>query len=122
MEGNLNFFESPYYPNLYEDRLRQLSLLYIPDVQKICFSLKTVFGVESQDDELYIGSGLGFDFNDIRGEYSPASIHFFDSRSITMTGSPDDFCIESDTAWVYFLSGRDVTKFGWRLFWHVAGT
>ena len=123
MEGNLNFFESLDYPNLYQGRLRQIGLLYIPDVQKICFSFdKTVFSVESKFDELYIGPGLEFNLDDLRGEDSSAPIHFFDSRSITMTGSPDDFCIESDTVWVYFMTDRYIEKPGWRLFWHVAGT
>ncbi|XP_072049558.1 uncharacterized protein [Amphiura filiformis] len=122
--GNpFNYFESPGYPGLYPNRLRALYLLYIPGVTEICLDFdQTAFDVENNKDELYVGPGLQFDFKDLGGRsYTPPEIYFFENKNITNGGrTPQNFCIPSDTIWMYFLTDYGIMLNGWRLYWRIS--
>ncbi|XP_072013269.1 uncharacterized protein [Amphiura filiformis] len=117
-----NYFETIDYPTLYEDRLRALYLLYLPGVTEICFEFdQTAFGIEDNKDELYVGPGLQFDFAHLQGRLgTPNDIFFFENRNITNGRTPSDFCIPSDTVWMYFLTDKNIMMPGWRLYWTIS--
>ncbi|XP_072051695.1 uncharacterized protein [Amphiura filiformis] len=118
-----NYFESLNYPQVYIDRLRALYLLYLPGVAEICFTFdQSAFGIENDKDELYVGPGLEFDFGDLAAANSPDGIYFFEDRTVPAgRTAPNDFCIPSDTVWMYFLTDKNIQGPGWRLYWSVEG-
>lgn len=115
--GNLNFFESPGYPASYGNREVVIYFLYIPNVQKICFSFdETHFRLEMFKDALDVGPSPSF------YEIQQVREYFITHESVQpTTGTPDDFCINSDLVWILFSTNRNSVYNGWRLFWHVAG-
>ena len=116
-----NYYESPDYPQLYEDRLRIQYLLYLPGVAEICFEFdQQAFGIEDNKDELYVGPGLSFTFDQLDGQNTSPEIFFFENRDRNGV-TPDDFCVPSDTVWMYFLTDKNIMEPGFRLFWNVAG-
>ncbi|XP_072051694.1 uncharacterized protein [Amphiura filiformis] len=119
-----NYFESLNYPQVYTDRLRALYLLYLPGVAEICFTFdQTAFGIENDKDELYVGPGLEFDYErDIQSTNSPDEVYFFEDRTVPAGRTvPNDFCIPSDTVWMFFLTDKNIELPGWRLYWSVEG-
>ena len=123
-----NYFESPSYPQLYEDRLRALYLLYIPGVNRILFEFDPLaYGIEDNRDELYVGAGLEFYFQDLLGKIgTPERIYFFENVNATVyrgngVFTPRSFIIQGDSVWIYFLTNKQLAFSGWRLYWSIPG-
>ena len=116
----VNYFESENYPGNYGNRIRALYLLYIPGATEIEFTFSTPFGLEENKDELYIGAGLEFNFDQLDLESDPSNQkYFFDGRTV-----PEPFTIVSDEVYMYFLSDRnnnDMIYEGFRVSWNVPG-
>ena len=105
------------------DRLRIQYLLYIPGAAKICFKFdQQAFGIEDNKDELYVGPGLEFSFDQLQGQNTSPEIFFFENMDVApMNVTPDNFCIPSDTIWMYFLTDKNIMMPGFRLFWEIEG-
>lgn len=86
--------------------------------------MQVPFGIEENKDELYIGSGLAFTFDQFDGADStttPVDKFFFDGRIQTQ----QTFTLFSDTAWVYFVTDKnndDMIFEGFRLTWATPDT
>ncbi len=69
---------------------------------------------------MYIGRGLEFDYNTaIDGTTDAANDkYFFEGRTV-----PNSFTIDSDSAWMYFVTDKnnnDMTYVGFRVRWQAA--
>lgn len=121
----LNYFESPGYPQLYADRIRVLYLLYLPGVSEIRFDFDPLaFGIENNKDELHVGPGLQFVFEELT--VRTPGINFFENVNATVPRgngvlTPGSFVIQGDSAWMYFLTDKNIMFPGWRLSWTIPG-
>ena len=107
-------FSSPNYPNPYPDRYEKLYQLYVPSATSITLTFQELFSVEANKDELYIGTGLGFD--PLRGFGNfvtiPGQQYFFEG-----TEAPNPITLNTDTIWIYFLTDKNNMREGWSLSW-----
>ncbi|XP_072051852.1 hyalin-like [Amphiura filiformis] len=111
------YFESPNYPNLYDDRDTRLYLLYIPGLPEdaqIQFSFDSPFHIETGKDALYVGRGLQFNFNQINDRNDPPEKYFFEGNQ-----RPGPFSMQTDAVWLYFLTDKNIEQVGFRLRWNV---
>ena len=105
------YFESPNYPNLYTGNYRGLYLLYIPGAAEIRFSVYSPLEVLG---ELYVGSGLSVDFNQLQQRSIPPDLYY-----VFGTIGPNPFTLSTDRAFVYFRTGPGSVGRGFRLRWDV---
>ena len=119
VNSGLTYFESENHPLDYGPRIRALYLLYLPGATQITFSFDLPFGLETNKDELYVGTGLAYAPGDFNGQASATGDkYYFDSRI-----RPQEFTLQSDTAWVYFLSDKNNDEMlfeGFRIRWSSA--
>ena len=95
-------------------RHRAIYLLYIPGATEIVFQFDTPFRIERPKDEVYIGSGVSPDLNALVSQSNPPNLYFFDG-DITPPGT---YSIFSDTAFVYFLTDKNIEYEGFRVRWN----
>ncbi|XP_033625680.1 serine-rich adhesin for platelets-like [Asterias rubens] len=107
-------FSSINYPSTYNVRHRAIYLLYIPGATEIVFQFDTPFRIERPKDEVYIGSGVSPDLNALVSQSNPPNLYFFDG-DITPPGT---YSIFSDTAFVYFLTDKNIEYEGFRVRWN----
>ncbi|XP_072037686.1 uncharacterized protein [Amphiura filiformis] len=63
-------------------------------------------------DELYVGVGLMYQESQLNFRSEPPNKYFFEGDE-----RPEDFSLQSDTAWIFFLTDRNVEYSGFRLSW-----
>ncbi|XP_071953890.1 fibropellin-3-like [Antedon mediterranea] len=109
-------FSSPNYPNMYVARYSALYLLYAPNVDRIDMFFDNIFNVERPKDELYIGAGLtSLDIGSLTGQHiSSLNMFYFDGSQ-----RPGKISIVSDSAWMYFLTDKNVEQSGFRIRWEM---
>ncbi|XP_071814131.1 uncharacterized protein [Apostichopus japonicus] len=121
-------FESQGYPNLYPNQWEATYLLYVPGASRIDFEFvgEGGFGIEGFKDELYVGTGLLFSDDLIRtvnvsmAVVDGIDVRFFDNVTSLEPGRtfPSPFSLETDTAWLYFRTDKNLRFNGWRLQWN----
>ncbi|XP_071786035.1 uncharacterized protein [Asterias amurensis] len=107
-------FSSINYPLPYKSRHRALYLLYIPGATEIVFQFDTLFRIERPKDEVYIGSGVSPDITALVSQSNPPNLYFFDGD---MT-PPGTYSIFSDTAFIYFLTDKNIEYVGFQVRWN----
>ena len=63
-------------------------------------------------DELYIGVGLEYKDSQLNFLSEPPNKYFFEG-----TTAPNDFSLQTDTAWLLFITDRNVELSGFRISW-----
>ncbi|XP_038066521.1 uncharacterized protein LOC119736577 [Patiria miniata] len=106
-------FASPNYPNAYMASNTIVYLIYVPGAAELVFEFDSPFGIEVPKDEVYIGSGVTPNLDDLVGVSRVPDLYFFDGREVP-SGS---YSIFSDTAFVYFLSDKNIEYEGFQVRW-----
>lgn len=73
--------------------------------------------------------GVGLEFgndqvsSDFVGQLDNGNIYHFDNRSLIVPnqGVPASFALETDTAWIYFRTDKNIELAGFRLTWSSTG-
>ncbi|XP_022110489.1 hyalin-like [Acanthaster planci] len=112
-------FMSVNYPSNYPDRYRALYLLYVPGASGFNFIFDTIFRIEADKDELYIGSGLVPPFSQFNGvNTSVEGVFFFEGHTPPMPFS----VVNTDTVWMYFITDKNINFPGFRVSWQTVDT
>ena len=72
--------------------------------------------IEIRKDELYIGVGLEYQQSQLNFRSEPPNKYFFEGFTV-----PDDFSLATDTAWMLFITDRNIEFSGFRISWSANG-
>ncbi len=83
---------------------------------RINFYFDEPFHIEMYKDELYVGVGLVYEESQLNFRSEPPNKYFFEGDQ-----RPEDFSLLTDTAWIFFLTDRNVEFSGFRIRWTADG-
>ncbi|XP_077980266.1 uncharacterized protein LOC144435553 [Glandiceps talaboti] len=102
----------------YNNRHRQTYLLYIPGATEIAFTFdQTVFQIEVDKDELYLGPGLAYNVPMRFMDQDDPLQYVFEGLSAP-TGT---YVIPGDTAYLVFDTDKTIELEGWKVTWEMTG-